>query len=164
MRIVVIALAAISICAGCFAAEDKTGNQPFRDVPPDHWAAPAVKQLAEQGILKGYPDSTFRGDRPITRYELAVALARFAEFIEASRKPLAPEPKKGDAGPRTGYPPWASGSIELLTSGQFLAVDSPIITDGRKAATGEDLAQALASFAARIIELDTVDPGLQDLP
>jgi hypothetical protein len=43
-------------------------------------------------------------------------------------------------------------------------VDSPIITDGRKAATGEDLAQALASLAARIIELDTVDPGLQDLP
>ena len=49
---------------------------PFSDVPADHWAYDAVSQLAADGVIEGYGDSTFRGDRSITRYEMAQMVAR----------------------------------------------------------------------------------------
>jgi hypothetical protein len=44
------------------------------DVPPYHWAYDALKQLFEDGLLNGYPDGSFRGQRPMSRYEFAVAI------------------------------------------------------------------------------------------
>jgi S-layer homology domain len=44
---------------------------PFPDVPANHWAYEAIGQLASSGYLKGYPDDTFKGQRPMTRYEVA---------------------------------------------------------------------------------------------
>ncbi|WP_315444807.1 S-layer homology domain-containing protein [uncultured Selenomonas sp.] len=44
---------------------------PFSDVPRDHWAYDAVSQLAADGVVEGYGDGTYRGDRNITRYEMA---------------------------------------------------------------------------------------------
>jgi len=49
---------------------------PFSDVPRDHWAYDAVTQLASDGVIEGYGDGTFRGDRSITRYEMAQMVAR----------------------------------------------------------------------------------------
>ena len=49
---------------------------PFSDVPADHWAYDAVAQLAADGVIDGYGDTTFRGDRSITRYEMAQMIAR----------------------------------------------------------------------------------------
>lgn len=54
----------------------------FPDVPTDHWAYPCVHDLWKKGILKGYPDGTFKGDRPITRYEMAVAIASAMEYLQ----------------------------------------------------------------------------------
>ena len=48
----------------------------FPDVPENHWAYAMVQDLAYKGIVVGYPDSTFSGDRTLTRYEFAVALDR----------------------------------------------------------------------------------------
>jgi N-acetylmuramoyl-L-alanine amidase len=48
----------------------------FPDVLSDHWAAEAVERMAEAGIISGYPDGTFQGDKPVTRYELASSLDR----------------------------------------------------------------------------------------
>jgi uncharacterized protein YukE len=45
-----------------------------QDIPPGHWAYDAVQSLIRQGILKGYPDGSFRGAVPATRYEFAIAL------------------------------------------------------------------------------------------
>ncbi len=45
-----------------------------QDVPSGHWAYDAVQTLIRQGVLKGYPDGSFRGKMPVTRYEFAVAL------------------------------------------------------------------------------------------
>ena len=50
------------------------GSQDFQDLPADHWAAPAVHYLQARGLLRGYPDQTFRPDRFVTRAELAQAL------------------------------------------------------------------------------------------
>ena len=49
---------------------------PFSDVQPSDWAYQAVEQLADEGIIIGYPDGTFGGERNITRYEMAQLVAR----------------------------------------------------------------------------------------
>lgn len=51
-------------------------TNPFSDVPSDHWAYDAVSQLAADGVIEGYGDSTFKGDRNITRYEMAQMVAK----------------------------------------------------------------------------------------
>ena len=48
----------------------------FPDVPENHWAYEYVNGLREQGIVEGYPDGTFGGDRSMTRYEIAAVLYR----------------------------------------------------------------------------------------
>jgi hypothetical protein len=44
------------------------------DVPRDHWAHEAVDSLFRLGVLRGYPDGTFKGARPVSRYEMASSL------------------------------------------------------------------------------------------
>ncbi len=63
-----IMLASTSICGAAAS--------PFSDVPDGHWAYDAVSQLAADGIIDGYGDNTFRGERNITRYEMAQMIAK----------------------------------------------------------------------------------------
>ncbi|MCI7261114.1 MAG: S-layer homology domain-containing protein, partial [Selenomonadales bacterium] len=51
-------------------------TNPFSDVPADHWAYDAVSQLAADGVIEGYGDDTFKGDKNITRYEMAQMVAK----------------------------------------------------------------------------------------
>lgn len=55
---------------------DLSKIQLFPDTPDNHWAYDYVATLAGNGILEGYPDGYFNGDRPITRYEMAAVLYR----------------------------------------------------------------------------------------
>ncbi|HEY3426730.1 MAG TPA: S-layer homology domain-containing protein [Negativicutes bacterium] len=52
---------------------------PFADVPAKHWSYTAVNKLAQDGIIDGYGDGTFKGDKTITRYEMAVLVAKAME-------------------------------------------------------------------------------------
>lgn len=61
------------------------------DVPRDHWAYEAVDLLIREGIMKGYPDGTFKGNQNLTRYELAMIIYRVLELIKASG--VSEEPK-----------------------------------------------------------------------
>ena len=49
---------------------------PFSDVPAKHWAYDAVNKLSQAGIVDGYGDGTFRGDKTMTRYEMAQIVAK----------------------------------------------------------------------------------------
>lgn len=49
---------------------------PFADVPQKHWAYDAVNKLAASGIVDGYGDGTFKGDKMITRYEMAQIVSK----------------------------------------------------------------------------------------
>ena len=51
-------------------------SNPFSDVPQGHWAYDAVAQLAQDGVIDGYGDNTFQGDKNITRYEMAQMVAK----------------------------------------------------------------------------------------
>ena len=48
--------------------------QPFPDVPANHWAYEYLNNLVAMGVIEGYPDGTFGGDRTMTRYEFATML------------------------------------------------------------------------------------------
>lgn len=64
------AAAALAAGASAFAAN------PFSDVSTSDWAYQAVADLSEQGIVEGYPNGTFEGQKNITRYEMAQIIAR----------------------------------------------------------------------------------------
>ena len=51
-------------------------ENPFADIPADHWSRSAIEQLADDGLLKGYDDNIFHGENAITRYEMAQWIAR----------------------------------------------------------------------------------------
>ena len=70
----------------------------FPDVPENHWAYEAVKDLKDRGYVTGYPDGTFKGDRTITRYEFAQiahnalqAGAPDSEAVKKLKAEFAPE-------------------------------------------------------------------------
>ena len=67
----VLAMAmALGVTASAYAAN------PFSDVPAGHWAYDSVNKLAAAGIVDGYGDGTFGGDRLMTRYEMAQIVAK----------------------------------------------------------------------------------------
>lgn len=54
----------------------------FPDLPETHWARDAVRALAEKGLVEGYPDGTFKGDRAASRWEVAMIIARLLAKME----------------------------------------------------------------------------------
>lgn len=67
----VLAMAmALGVTASAYAAN------PFSDVPAGHWAYDSVNKLAAAGIVDGYGNGTFGGDRLMTRYEMAQIVAK----------------------------------------------------------------------------------------
>jgi hypothetical protein len=57
-----------------------SGGVAVRDIPSGHWAAGAVREVVNRGILSA-PDGKFDGDRAVTRRELTIALAQFAKSL-----------------------------------------------------------------------------------
>ena len=67
----VLAMAmAMGVTASAYAAN------PFSDVPAGHWAYDSIAKLAAAGVIDGYGDTTFKGDRLMTRYEMAQIVAK----------------------------------------------------------------------------------------
>lgn len=77
LLIVIVLIGYWLLVIGHFAlAETK-----LKDVPVDHWAASAVYDLIKLGVTNGYPDGTFRGNKPITRYETAMFLSKLSKAV-----------------------------------------------------------------------------------
>ena len=149
----------------------------FKDVPKDHWAAEFVQVVKADGVMKGYPDATFKGDKPVTRYELAVALERMIAFIEQSLKPEirvesgkskvesqgtpspSPQPSQPGEGVERGKSKVESQDpAQFLKSGGYIAASSPLLANRNKTVSSNELAQALASVASRLIEKHIAPP------
>lgn len=80
--------AAIAACFACAAVTVSAAN-PFTDVSADDWAYQAIASLSDEGVIDGYPDGTFRGDKHVTRYEIAQIVARLMakeDTLNASQK------------------------------------------------------------------------------
>ena len=61
----------------------------FPDVPDAHWAKDAVAALAAKGLVEGYPDGTFKGDRAASRWEVAMIVARLLAKMEQAHATFA---------------------------------------------------------------------------
>lgn len=73
------------------AAFTVSAANPFADVDTSSWAYQAVSQLSDQGVVEGYPDGTFKGDKNVSRYELAQIIARLMakeESLNDSQKAM----------------------------------------------------------------------------
>lgn len=87
-------IAVVAAAAVMFAMVAPAFAQPFADVPTNHWAYDAIAELAAKGLVEGYPDGTFKGDRAMTRYEMAMVVARLLARIESIQiPPAAPAPQ-----------------------------------------------------------------------
>lgn len=84
----------------------KNKRLPFADVSENHWANKFVELIFEAGISKGYDDHTFRGDRYITRYEMAQMLAKFLKLNGSDSNPFSDVPAE--------Y--WATNAVTSLAS------------------------------------------------
>ena len=69
-------LAAVLAATAMLGVTTAFAANPFSDVTPDSWAYQSVSQLANAGIINGYPDGTFKGQKNITRFEMAQMIAK----------------------------------------------------------------------------------------
>lgn len=82
MKKLTVLVAVVALFA--FAVPALAAN-PFMDVPMNSWAYDAVSQLASQGVISGYPDGTFKGNQPMTRYEMASIVARALAVVDMNK-------------------------------------------------------------------------------
>lgn len=100
------------VVAGVLAVPAMAQPSPAETVPFDHWAYDAVQTLVDEGIILGYPDGGFRGDRAMTRYEFAAAIARLLEVMpEAKQGPKGDTGAPGPVGPRGPQGPAGVGAV-----------------------------------------------------
>ena len=144
----------------------------FTDIPRDHWAADSVAKLATAGILTGDKQITpakgtpapkkgaYDGNKPVTRYELAVTLYRFVQYIDAANK----QPK-GKTKVQTAPLDGATAVKRLIADG-YLPKNTPLAVSGTTAVTANQLADALAQVISRNREKKTpITPdSLKTLP
>jgi hypothetical protein len=96
---------------------------PFADVPAGHPAEAAVNELAKQGLINGYADDTFRGNRPMKRYEVAMALQRLlqipqrADFVTQVWPPKPPPPPRFSDVPAEH---WAADAVRDVQEWGFI--------------------------------------------
>ncbi|PKM80711.1 MAG: hypothetical protein CVU89_12290 [Firmicutes bacterium HGW-Firmicutes-14] len=71
-------LACVATCLLIFALLNtvSASEAPFKDVPETHWAYGSIQLLVKAGIIKGFPDNTFRPDLPVTREQFAVVIVK----------------------------------------------------------------------------------------
>lgn len=80
------ALAAAVLAAMTMSATTVfAASNPFKDLPKDHWAYDAVTMLAEDGVLQGYGDGSFQGDKLMNRYEMAEIVAKALENYDGAK-------------------------------------------------------------------------------
>jgi hypothetical protein len=153
-----LSVLALSWAAGSVKAQDA---QPFADVKPDHWAYQAVTDLQQKGIITGYPDHHFNGQRTLTRYEFAVALKRALDKIAQNAGPAGPagppgangqQGEPGIAGPigPPGMTPAEVDELRRLTD-QFKSDLARLGTDMKDVQSRLDaLAKAVADINRRL--------------
>ncbi len=122
----VLAMAmALGVTASAYAAN------PFSDVPAGHWAYDSISKLAAAGVIEGYGDDTFRGDRLMTRYEMAQIVAKamakganvdklaaeFADELDALGVRVAALEKKSDNVTITGEARFHYGHAKRKSDG-----------------------------------------------
>ena len=108
----------------------------FSDVKGDRWSVTAISYMSDLGILKGYPDGTFKPEAPITRAEFAAMAARFADLKggEKTFTDLAPTHwaydvvrKAAGAGWIEGYPDGSFKAEKSITRAEVVSITNRML-------------------------------------
>jgi hypothetical protein len=76
LKVAVTTALTVAFAVPAFAAPITTTTaNPFSDVPAKHWAYDSVSKLAKAGVVTGFGDGTFKGDKTVSRYEMASMIA-----------------------------------------------------------------------------------------
>src|SRR5438045_2078564 len=79
LALILVLLTLVALTLTTVASHAQTPS----DVPKEHWAYPAVEDLASKGLIKGYPPSgSFFGKRTVTRYEMATIIQRVLARVD----------------------------------------------------------------------------------
>ena len=125
-------------------------NPSFYDLDSTHWAYESVRELADLGILTGYPDGRFDGTRATTRYEVAVVAARLLEYVDQAT---------GSGGSREGI----SGGGEPLAA-RVQALETALSGAASLEYTRSLEARLVVLEQALNVQTDDVQMGVQVQP
>ena len=121
---------------------------------PSAGTAGAVSRVKSEGIMRNEADGKFHGDQPVTRYEAAVVLDHFVQYVEQGRKPLhdtsvhLPDSK---ASAPVGSE--AHKAQMALMDGRFLPTDSVLFkAPGTQPVTADQFADAVAHTVNRVVD------------
>jgi len=70
------------VLAALLLASTAVVAAPFSDVPASHWAFDAINKLSDKGIVQGFPDGKFKGNKGLTRFDLAMVTAKMLAYVE----------------------------------------------------------------------------------
>ncbi|MEB3284426.1 MAG: S-layer homology domain-containing protein [Candidatus Sericytochromatia bacterium] len=130
------------------------------DLPSDHWAFQAIQQLTERyGVMQGFPDNTFRGNKTVSRYELAAALTRVMQRMQmASQTTNAPLAQAGNVTPARPQDPTQADKELVERLGTEFRKELQDIQDRLK--KGEDNLKGLQDKLTKMVtikgQIDTV--------
>jgi hypothetical protein len=113
------------------------GTLPFKDIT-DHWARDEIVYLFSKGIVKGYPDGTFRPDEEITRLESVLFVARALNLTQGQEDSLL---KFSD---REEIPDWARSTAAAAAGAGLVAGD--LTPDGLLYAPGRKITRTEAAL------------------
>ena len=138
-------------------ATAQTQNQKpaeLKDVPAGHWASAAIQVAANCGIIRGFPDGTFRGNEPVTRYQAAAIIARLLDAVRNGecgipKYATKAEMDKAIADAIAGIKPTTPGGQVIDTSKFLTAADLVVLQNAI-----QELAADLAQLGVRVAELE----------
>ena len=161
-----LALAASAYVLDQPASANVTRVSELKDVNPNVWAYKALKSLVEKyDVFEGYPDGTFRGNKPVTRYEMAQALYEVLKVIDLSNPIDASDPESASKLAREfdrelaeirGRIASLEGRVGALEQGGGASYEAPRWTD-RIRVTGD----ITSSLQSSILTGGSHDSGLE---
>ncbi len=158
-------LISVGVFVLCFAAVSFAAEKSlkFKDVPNNYWAAGSVYDMVKMGITKGYPDGTFRGNKPISRYETAVFMSKLSSAMGGAGLTLEVKALKDDVSElkRKDEEARFYGSCEsTMKVGNVFSVGTrEAVMSYRLILTGE---RKLSDDVNVKVNLDTMDYGFDD--
>jgi hypothetical protein len=126
----------------------------LKDIPAGHWASEAIKVAANCGIVRGFPDGTFRGNEPVTRYQAAAIVAR---LLDAVRNGECGIPKYVTSADLNAAVTTINNRISQIPNAPAVTTPTNILTPADLAVLQnaiQELAADLAQLGVRVAELE----------
>jgi len=122
----------------------------IKDVPVGSRMRPAVISVTSKKLMDA-PGGQFNGDKPVTRYELAVTLDRLVKYIENGRKPMHPTKRQHSAKLPSAARGEVRKSLKYLTDYNFIDTSSILLKGkGTEVVTAKQLSSVLSEITVRL--------------